>query len=119
SDTLPSTIPKLELKGTNWAVFRVRFKDAIEAKGFWGHFDGTSIRPGTTTTTAAVLGPTADETAAQRQWDKNELSAKSLLTQKIPDSTLMRVHDKNTVRERWEIIAREFTEKGEYAQTEM
>ncbi|KIJ22359.1 hypothetical protein M422DRAFT_107291, partial [Sphaerobolus stellatus SS14] len=53
------------------------------------------------------------------QWEKNERSSKSLLTQKIPDSTLMKIHSKPTVRERWHAIETEYTEKGAYAQTEL
>ena len=121
SDTLPSSIPKLDASGLNWAIFAVRFQDAVEAKGFWGHFTGDKVRPADGDTPADPEKPiTAEELAiAQRQWDKDELSAKSLLTQKIPDSTLMRVHAKRTVRERWEAIVVEYTEKGAYAQTDL
>ena len=35
SDTLPSSVPKLEAEGKNWAIFYVHFMDAVEAKGFW------------------------------------------------------------------------------------
>jgi len=44
SDSLPSSIPKLDATGVNWAIFAVRFQDAVEAKGFWGHFDGSTPR---------------------------------------------------------------------------
>ena len=126
SDSLPSSIPKLDASGLNWAIFSVRFQDAIEAKGFWSHFDGTETRPtalpviitgtdGAVTTTP----PTDTEIAAVDKWDKDERSAKSLLTQKIPDSTLMRVHNKRTVKERWDAIVTEYTEKGAYAQTDL
>ena len=81
SDSLPSSIPKLDATGINWAIFAVRFQDAVEAKGFWGHFDGSIPRP----TPAA----TADEMAAMQQWDKDERSSKSLLTQKIPVKVLL------------------------------
>ena len=69
----------------NWAIFPICFQDAVEAKGYWGHFDGTSPRPEATATA------TADDAAAILQWDKDEQSAKSLLTQKIPDSAMMRI----------------------------
>ena len=126
SDSLPSSIPKLDASGLNWAIFSVRFQDAIEAKGFWKHFDGTGARP-----SAVPISVTADDgtvttsppsdaaIAAVDKWDKVELSAKSLLTQKIPDSTLMRVHNKRTVKERWDAIVTEYTEKGAYAQTDL
>ncbi|CAA7262723.1 unnamed protein product [Cyclocybe aegerita] len=145
SDTLPSSVPKLDVSGLNWAIFAVRFQDAVEAKGFWGHFIGTDPRPVPAATptpaptpatvtagaaTAAVVGaapptigatatPTAAEIAAMEKWDKDKRAAKSLLTQRIPDSTLMRIHSKKTVFERWSTIVSEYTEKGAYAQTEM
>ena len=76
-------------------------------KGFWNHFDGSSVRPeqeftkfvtavdGTATGGTKII-PADKLTALQRQWDKDEHSAKSLLTQKLPDSTLMRIHTKRT-----------------------
>ena len=66
SDMLPSMIPMLDAEGSNWAIFYIRFMDAIEAKGFWDHFDGLSSPP--------VLSelPTAAETAAKNQWEKDE-----------------------------------------------
>ncbi|PPQ83632.1 hypothetical protein CVT26_000950 [Gymnopilus dilepis] len=156
SDSLPTSVPKLDASGVNWVIFSVRFQDAVEAKGFWGHFDGSVPRPvdpsatatatpapttsSSTTTSSAPTGtqtpPTATQTAApppakpvtmtaeelaaaQAQWDKDERSAKSLLTQRIPDSTLMRIHSKPSVKERWEEIVKEFTQKGAYAQTDL
>jgi hypothetical protein len=130
SDTLHSSVPKLEMSGSNWAIFEIRFREAIEAKGFWGHFDGQTKRPvsgtpavvgpdGTTIITPAI-GLTPEEFSAETtQWEKDERLAKSLLNQKIPDSTLMRIRSKITVEERWKAIKREFTEKGAYEQTEL
>jgi len=130
SDTLPSSVPKLDATGTNWAVFYVRFKDAIDAKGYWGHFDGSSTHPVFATptvvlteaaeTTQTVLGTPGEEQQVKiNQWEKNERSSRSLLTQKIPDSTLMKIHSKIFVKERWDSIVKEYTEKGAYTQTEL
>jgi hypothetical protein len=94
SDALPTSIPKLEASSLNWAIFLIRFRDAVDAKGFWGHFDGT----------APILSlstpPTSGETMAKGQWEKDERSVKSLLTQKMPNLMLMRVHMKTRVQER-------------------
>ena len=87
--------------------------DAVEAKGFWDHFDGSSTAPALSTTA------TAAEIAAKAQWDKDERSAKTLLTQKLPDSTVMEIHSLKSVKERWEAVVKEYTVKGAYAQTEM
>ena len=113
SDTLPSTVPKLEVEGDNWAIFYIWFMDAVEAKGFWDHFDGSSTAPALSTTA------TAAEIAAKAQWDKDEHSAKTLLTQKLPDSTVMEIHLLKSVKERWEAVVKEYTVKGAYTQTEM
>ena len=115
SDALPSTVPKLDASGSNWVIFGFRFQDAIEAKGFWGHFDGTVGRP----TAADPSAPTTTETAAINQWDKDERSAKSLLTQKLPDSTVVLIHGKVTVKERWDAVVKEFSKKSAYAQTDL
>ncbi|KAJ3492715.1 hypothetical protein NLJ89_g11176 [Agrocybe chaxingu] len=119
SDSLPSSIPKLNATGLNWAIFSVRFQDAIEAKGFWGHFDSSTPRPLVVSVTAANGTMTTTGEAEEVQWLKDERSAKSLLTQKIPDSTLMRIHSKTTVKDRWDAIVVEYMEKGAYAQTEL
>jgi hypothetical protein len=115
SDQLPSSIPKLDPSSMNWAIFSLRFQDAVEVKGFWGHFDGTEPKP----MPAVSASPTTEETTAITQWEKNERSAKSLLTQKLPDSALMWIRNKKSVKERWDAIVADFTEKGTFAQTEM
>ena len=91
SDIFLSTVPKLEAKGENWAIFYVRFMDAVEAKDFWGHFDGTTLK--------LILSSklTDEEVKAKNQWDKDEHLAKTLLTQKLLDSTMMEIHLKKTV----------------------
>ena len=110
SDTLPLTIPMLNAEGSNWVIFYIQFMDAIEAKGFWDHFDGLLSCP--------VLSEklTAAETTAK---DKYEHSAKALLTQQLLDLTMMEIHSKKTVKEQWEAVVREYTVKGIYAQIEI
>ena len=132
TDTLPLSIPKLEVSGLNWAIFSLHFQDAIEAKGYWGHFDGTAPQPVAPTTVAPVVtattgalaptapvAPTPDKLAAIAQCNKDEWLAKSLLIQKIPDSALMKIRNKKSVKECWNTIVKEYIEKGTLAQTEL
>jgi hypothetical protein len=110
---LPSSVPKLEPTGLNWTIFKLRFKDALDGKGYWGHFDGTSTAP-------SVGSPaTQSEVEALATWNKNERTAKALLTQKIPDSALILVHSHLLVRECWAVIIAEYSKKGTFAQTEL
>jgi len=123
------SVPKLDFSGLNWAVFSLRFQDAIEAKGYWGHFDGTSERPSVpkledlpamTADAPAPAAPSAEDLAAAiSQWDKDERLAKLLLTQKIPDSALMRIRNKKSIKEWWDAIITEYTEKGAFAQMDL
>ncbi|OAX31639.1 hypothetical protein K503DRAFT_671825, partial [Rhizopogon vinicolor AM-OR11-026] len=113
TDTLPSNVPKLDIKGTNWAIFSLRFQIAVEAKELWKQFDGTNPCPvGASTTatdgTVVVSPPDADELA---QWQKSENLAKHLLTQRIPDSTALRVRNHSDIVTMWKEIVREYTEK--------
>jgi len=104
-DILPSSIPKLNPHGENWAIFQIRFQNMMEVKDKWEHFDGSSTRP-------------ADEDEAI-EWDKEERMAKYLLTQCLPDSTVVWIQRFKTVHEQWVSIVKEYTEKGESVQTEM
>ena len=113
ADTLPSSVPKLDPTGSNWTVFLFRFQDAIDAKGFWGHFNGTSKMPELPTTGT----PSNKELAEKTQWEKDKRSSKSLLTQKLPDSTMVLIHSKKLVKERWDEVVKEYTLKSEYAKT--
>ena len=77
SDLLPGTVPQLVPSGLNWAIFSVRFHDAVEAKGYWGHFDGTVPCPTVPPTIRAADGsvtsaPTTEQVAAETQWQKDE-----------------------------------------------
>jgi hypothetical protein len=105
TDLLPSSVPKLESTGLNWTVFKLHFQDVLDAKGFWGHFDGTAFPP-------VVSSPaTAAEAEALTLWNKNERTAKSLLTQKIPDSALILVHSHTRMKDRWDTIVAEYSGK--------
>jgi hypothetical protein len=121
TDTLPSNVPKLEIKGTNWAIFSLRLQITIEAKELWKHFDGTTPPPvgppiaGPNGTTVSSP-PDPDDLA---KWQKNENLAKHLLFQRIPDSTALRVWNLTDVVAMWTEIMREYTEKGAYAQTDL
>ena len=66
NDTLPSSVPKLDATGLNWTIFSLHFEDAVQAKGFWGHFSGTTPSP----SPALQSAPTAEERAAIEKWEK-------------------------------------------------
>ena len=75
--------------------------------------------PGSSPTAADLTKLMSDKTVKITQWDKNERSAKSLLTQKLPDSTMVLIHVKVTIKERWDTVVKELSKKSTYAQTDL
>jgi len=113
TDVLPSSISKLMSSGLNWMAFTICSQDALEAKGLWGHFDGTSIHP------TVGTPPTTDEESALSQWIKNEKFAKALLTHHIPNAPLRGIYTKPSLKECWDLIKKEYLSKGAFAQADL
>ena len=68
SDPLPTSVPHLETNGSKWAIFSMRFQEAMEANNKWGQFDGTTTCP----VPADTAKPTPDEVKAGAAWDQDE-----------------------------------------------
>ena len=84
----PSTnIPHLKPDGTNWTVFSLRFRKAMQAMHRWEYFDGTKPRP----TPKDPSAPTNAEIEALERWDHEDVVARYLLSQRLPDMTFMRL----------------------------
>ena len=96
SITIPN-IPRLEPSRSNWAIFSLRFQEAMEANRKWGHFDGSSMHPAA----ADPDKPTDEEKATQVEWDQNKMVVKYLLTQRMPDSAAVWLHAITLVADRW------------------
>src|SRR6266849_6929290 len=107
TDTLPSTVMKLDSSGANWAMFSIHFKQAMVAHKKWGHFDGT------------VVKPAAADPDKLKEWEEDENTAAYMLSQKLPDSTLAQTYKCMTVVEAWKKIVEEYTRKGIFASGEL
>ena len=114
-EQLPANIPRLEPNGANWAIFSMRFKEAMQASRRWGYFSGTVARPEPN----AKDKPTDEETEKMEKWDYEDLVARYLLSQRLPDTTAIRVGNFNTAKERWQKVSDEYTAKSTYAQNDL
>jgi hypothetical protein len=90
--SLPANVPKLDPTGSNWVIYHIHFSHAVQSKGIWEHLDGSIARP-----------KAADEQAA---WDKDEAIALDLLTQHIPDSTVICTMNQPTAVAMWAEIVK-------------
>ena len=132
NDVLPASVPKLDVSGGNWAIFALRFQTVVQGKGLWGHFDGSVpcpvLTPSATATTATATTTTATPATATQaatvsvtqedvdNWNRHENIARSLLAQRLPDSTLVVVSSHVSVKSMWDAIVRDYTYKSTFSQ---
>ena len=101
-------VPKLSVNGDN---FLIRFTQAVKSKGVWPYLESSATCPQPPATATGVSGassaapaiqgpatslgtPPVDPTVAiyeadLEKWEKDEALALDLLTQHIPDSTVI------------------------------
>ena len=107
-DCIPIPVPHLLSNGTNWPEFAARFQEAMRVAQQWGHFNGTSARP----VPKIVDAPTKEEDEALKAWDHEDIVAGYLLSQRLPDLTLLRLSACPTARARWEHLSEKHSAKG-------
>jgi hypothetical protein len=119
-------IPKLDVSGTNWVIFKDRFIWALDARGILDHIDGTGQEPAEptpVTTTGESTAPTKEETAEQakleaewkrdaKEWRQGEAIAKQQIASSIPDSLFMKVRAKGTAYEIWTELGKHFEKRS-------
>ena len=93
-------IPRLDVAGTNWVIYKDRFLWAIDARGHLDHVDGSTKEPvdpnlGREDKTKAL---TVAEAAAELEWNKElktwkqgEAIVKQQIAATIPDSLFMKI----------------------------
>ena len=114
-EQLPANIPCLEPNSVNWAIFSMRFQEAMQATCCWGYFDGSKSRP----MPKDKDNLTDAEVEAREKWDYKDLITCYLLSQRLPDTTAICVSGCNTVKEHWEEVSEEFSAKSVYAQNDL
>ncbi|KAI0365545.1 hypothetical protein BV20DRAFT_954126, partial [Pilatotrama ljubarskyi] len=110
-------VPKLELGGSNWVLYKDRLLWAADAKGYRGHLDGTVTEPvapqaQAAQTATAMAAETATPGSALAEWRKGEANVKQLIASTIPDSLFMKIRAKPDARAIWVALAQEFERKS-------
>src|ERR1700677_1524674 len=96
NNPLPTSVPHLKPTGSNWAIFSMQFQEVMEANQKWGHFDDSTPRP----IPADVNKPTNNEKKALAEWDLEETISHYMLSQRLPNSTAVRLKAITSVKER-------------------
>jgi hypothetical protein len=115
TEQLSATIPRLNSEGANWAVFSMRFREAMQTTHRWGYFDGSKAHPAP----KDKANPSETETEAMERWDYEDQVARYFLSQRLPDETAMEVSTYQTAKERWDAVMQEYTAKSAYAKNDL
>jgi hypothetical protein len=81
----------------------------------WGYLDGSNKRP----IPADQANPTSTEILEASKWDHEDEIAAYLLSQRLPNNIAMKVGHLSTAKEQWDAVSHTFTEKSEYAKTDL
>ena len=114
-ETLPTVVPTLELNGSNWPVFSMRFRQAMHPSKWWGYFSGTLTLP-------VPVDPSnimADETEAQQKWVDANLTTQYLLVQWLSDSIAFTMMEYPTAHEQWKSLSDHYTKKSAYVKNNL
>jgi hypothetical protein len=130
-------VPRLEVSGSNWVIYKDRFCWAIDARGLLEHVDGSGREPTRPTLGGKKAGGSSkdgestgegfemvEELTAEderrlevwkgklRVWKHGEAVVKQQIAATIPDSLFMKIRTKGTAREIWEALMRDFQNKS-------
>ena len=113
--TLPISVPYLEPHSDNWAIFAMHFWSVMKPTCQWAYFTGEEPCPRPKGTSK----PTSTEIEATEIWEYKDTIAQYLLSQHLPDSTVMCLSKCQTAFEQWETITQEYQAKSTFAQADL
>ena len=130
-------VPKLDVAGSNWVIYKTRFLWAIDARGLLDHIDVSAWEPSRPSITKAAKGGSEkgasegvsgeegveelteeDEKKLEdwkeklRVWKLGEAVVKQQIAATIPDSLFMKIQGKGTANQIWEALTKDFQNKS-------
>jgi hypothetical protein len=124
-----TAIPALAENGSNWSIFKLRFRLALSPHGLYHHFvpDTSHTKPvnpisrtvpGTLTDIEQKLKDKyMDELA---KWEKDNDTARYILSRVLPDSMLRKIYsDTRSVKDMWDMLCKEYQQKTSLVQADL
>ena len=112
---LGTNVPHLDIEGTKWTMFALRFPKAMIAASCWGHFDSSSPCP----VLKDSRNPTDKEMQAIWRWTCEDQITDYLLDQHIPKKIALDIIGFGTTKEHWDYIKKRFSAKSEHAKADL
>ena len=112
-------VPKLDVAGTNWVIYKDHIIWSIDAHGLLEHIDGSESEPVDPITRSEGAVLSTDELVAEAEWKKllkawkqGEAIVKQQIAGTIPDSLFMKVCGQGTAKGIWEALSKDFQNKS-------
>jgi hypothetical protein len=115
-------VPRLDMAGINWVVYKDRFLWSIDARGLLDYLEGSeeeptdpidaTIRSGLMALSEAQALVNSEWRKAVKEWRQGEAVVKQQIAGTIPDSLFMKVRGKDTAREIWDGLGNDFQKKS-------
>jgi hypothetical protein len=89
-------VPKLDVAGANWVIYKDRFLWSIDARGYLDHIDGSETEPVNPVNRTASVPLTPEEEAEVAEWKKSLKAWKqgeAIVKQQIAGSRGSRVEE--------------------------
>src|SRR5271168_1895617 len=118
-------IPKLEIDGLNWVIFKDRFLFAAAAGSLKGHIDGSGKPPVNPLPTPCVpltedqKAEMSEYSALLTKWEMEENIMKQALASVIPDSLFIEVRKMETALSMWDAVRNQREKKSRMVTIDM
>jgi hypothetical protein len=114
-------IPKLDVSGSNWVLYKERFLWALDARGISEHINGVADMPADPVTPKSREEKKLSDAEKVldkewkkelKEWKQNEAVAKQQIASSIPDSLFMKIRAKGTAYEIWKDLENHFQNRS-------
>ena len=114
-------IPKLDVSGSNWVIYKDRFLWSLDARGILDHTDGSGSVP--LDPLSELIRAMGVLTEAQKsldtewkkdlkEWKQGEAITKQQIASSIPDSLFMKIRTKGTAYKIWTELEKHFQNRS-------
>ena len=114
-------IPKLDVSGSNWVIYKERFTWALDARGILDHIDVAGVEPVDPVPEEARKEKLSDENTKLdtewkkelKEWKTGEAVTKQQIASTIPDSLFLKIRAKGTAYNIWKALEDHFQKRSQ------
>ena len=118
SNSQTLTLPKLDVDGSNWVLYKVRVLSVLTYRRIICHVDGCAQKPTTPTNKADAAAMEKYKTALE-MWEIGNEHAHSVILSTLPETYQIEVVGLESAKETWDLISSKFDNQSEMVQIDL